>query len=98
MCNLYRKYSYSSSDSCLTNTDEQDISKIVPGFVPTKLAFESRFESGNLRKAIQVLMIACSLLLGSYRSTYFCPQLLKAYFVNVRDSTYVTYECFTEFS
>ncbi|KAJ2948149.1 hypothetical protein O0L34_g9952 [Tuta absoluta] len=42
-----------SSDSFfLCNNDEQDISRLT-GF-STKLSFESRFESGNLRKAIQV--------------------------------------------
>ncbi|CAH2050611.1 unnamed protein product, partial [Iphiclides podalirius] len=45
--------SQKSTDSVLlTNTDEQEISKA--NTFPTRLSFESRFESGNLRKAIQV--------------------------------------------
>ncbi|CAG4978148.1 unnamed protein product [Parnassius apollo] len=42
----------STDNLLLTNTDEQDISKI--NTFPSRLNFESRFESGNLRKAIQV--------------------------------------------
>ncbi|KAJ8736287.1 hypothetical protein PYW08_006943 [Mythimna loreyi] len=44
--------SFSSECICLGNTDEQDITKVNAS--TTKLGFESRFESGNLRKAIQV--------------------------------------------
>nr|XP_021189773.1 cytosolic carboxypeptidase 1 isoform X11 [Helicoverpa armigera] len=44
--------SFSSENICLTNTDEQEITKV--NSFSSRLAFESRFESGNLRKAIQV--------------------------------------------
>ncbi|XP_050666661.1 cytosolic carboxypeptidase 1-like isoform X3 [Leptidea sinapis] len=36
----------------LTNTDEQEVTKL--NNFSTRLSFESRFESGNLRKAIQI--------------------------------------------
>ncbi|XP_072941140.1 cytosolic carboxypeptidase 1-like isoform X2 [Epargyreus clarus] len=42
----------SSDNLFLGNTDEQEITKL--NTFATKLSFESRFESGNLRKAIQV--------------------------------------------
>ncbi|KAF9802138.1 hypothetical protein SFRURICE_011828 [Spodoptera frugiperda] len=42
----------SSESICLTNTDEQEITKV--NSYSSRLTFESRFESGNLRKAIQV--------------------------------------------
>ncbi|XP_068626632.1 cytosolic carboxypeptidase 1-like [Battus philenor] len=42
----------STEPTPLTNTDEQEVSKA--NTFPTRLSFESRFESGNLRKAIQV--------------------------------------------
>ncbi|XP_048488999.1 cytosolic carboxypeptidase 1 isoform X3 [Plutella xylostella] len=41
------------SDVMLTNNDEADLNKMSPTFNST-LTFESRFESGNLRKAIQI--------------------------------------------
>ncbi|XP_045540869.1 cytosolic carboxypeptidase 1 isoform X2 [Papilio machaon] len=44
--------SQKSTDILLTNTDEQEISKA--NTFPARLSFESRFESGNLRKVIQV--------------------------------------------
>ncbi|XP_026758831.3 cytosolic carboxypeptidase 1-like isoform X3 [Galleria mellonella] len=45
--------SQKSSDSLfLTNNDEQEITKV--NCFSSRLSFESRFESGNLRKAIQI--------------------------------------------
>ncbi|KAJ8735632.1 hypothetical protein PYW07_007252 [Mythimna separata] len=44
--------SFSSECLILGNTDEQEITKV--NACSLKLGFESRFESGNLRKAIQV--------------------------------------------
>ncbi|XP_022821510.1 cytosolic carboxypeptidase 4-like isoform X5 [Spodoptera litura] len=44
--------SFSSESIGLTNTDEQEITKV--NSYSSRLAFESRFESGNLRKVIQV--------------------------------------------
>ncbi|KAH9637693.1 hypothetical protein HF086_009361 [Spodoptera exigua] len=44
--------SFSSESIGLTNTDELEITKV--NTFSSRLAFESRFESGNLRKVIQV--------------------------------------------
>ncbi|XP_059051232.1 cytosolic carboxypeptidase 1-like [Achroia grisella] len=44
--------SFSSDSLFLSNNDEQEITKV--NTFSSRLSFESRFESGNLRKAIQV--------------------------------------------
>ncbi|CAH2236351.1 jg10731 [Pararge aegeria aegeria] len=44
--------SLSTDNLCLNNTDEQEITKM--NTFASRLSFESRFESGNLRKVIQV--------------------------------------------
>ncbi|CAH0592518.1 unnamed protein product [Chrysodeixis includens] len=44
--------SFSAENICLSNTDEQEICKV--NSFSSRLSFESRFESGNLRKVIQV--------------------------------------------
>lgn len=51
---LYFVLSFSSESIGLTNTDEQEITKV--NSYSSRLTFESRFESGNLRKAIQVMV------------------------------------------
>lgn len=44
---------FSSDSIFLANTDEQEITKV--NSFSSRLSFESRFESGNLRKVIQVM-------------------------------------------
>lgn len=46
---------FSSDSIFLANTDEQEITKV--NSFSSRLSFESRFESGNLRKVIQVMTI-----------------------------------------